>query len=268
MKCIGLEKVSVVLIILALGLGNVRAEEHEDTIYYEAEEGYTDTQGTPPGYDKGKKVGWRGADAPPGLAKKAELEKLKKLREENPEKFKQTIQQRKNKLKKRLAYLKKNNPEKFKALMQQRRINQKKHLKHLRRTNPEKFKEVVERKRNILENRLQKIKENNPEKFKEIVQKRKANQSRRLQHLKKTNPEKYKKVLKKHHYLKGNPPGPKGGPGAGPRYKKGKDHKRGPKGEKIGRKKHDGKQYDGKRSGGQRGGKRGGGGHRGGGRRK
>ena len=174
MKCIGLEKVSVVLIILALGLGNVRAEEHEDTIYYEAEEGYTDIQGMPPGYDKGKKVGWRGADAPPGLAKKAELEKLKKLRE------------------------------------------------------------------------------NNPEKFKEIVQKRKANQSRRLQHLKKTNPEKYKKVLKKHHYLKGNPPGLKGGPGAGSKYKKGKDHKRDHKGGKVGRNKPSGKRHGGKRGGSRR----------------
>ena len=254
MKQVEFKKVIVALIILALslGLGSVRAEEYEDATYYEAEEGYTDTQGTPPGYDKGKKVGWRGADTPPGLAKKAELEKLKKLREENPEKFKQTIQQRKNKLKKRLAYLKKNNPEKFKALMQQRRINQKKHLEHLRRTNPEKFKEVVERKRNILENRLQKIKENNPHKYKEIVQKRKANRARRLQHLKKTNPEKYKAVLKKHHYLKGNPPGLKGGPGAGSKYKKGKDHKRDHKGGKVGRNKPSGKRHGGKRGGSRR----------------
>ena len=229
MKRIGFKKVSVALIILALGLGlgSVRAEEYEDITYYEAEEGYTDThQGTPPGYDKGKKVGWRGADTPLGLAKKAELEKLKKLREEDPEKFKQAMQHRKDKLKGRLTYLKENNPEKFKALMKQRRTNQKKRLEHLRKTDPEKFKETVERKRNVLENRLQKIKENNPEKFKEIVQKRKANQARRLQHLKKTDPEKYKEVLKRYHYLKGNHPGPKGGSGAESKYEK---HNRGGK---------------------------------------
>jgi len=105
-KHIGLEKVSVALIILALSLSlsSVWAEEHEDTTYYEGEEGYTDAQGTPPGYNKGKKVGWRGADTPPGLAKKAELEKLKKLREEDPEKFKQIIQDYKNKLKKRALF--------------------------------------------------------------------------------------------------------------------------------------------------------------------
>ena len=204
MKRIGFEKVSAALIILALSLnlGNVWAEEYEETAYYEAEEDYTDTQGTSPGYDKGKKVGWRGADAPPGLAKKAELEKLKKLKEENPEKFKQVMQNRKDKLKKRLAYLKENNPEKFKALMKQRQVNQEKKLEYLRRTNPEEFKQVVENRKNVLENRLQKMKENNPEKFKEIVQKRKTNQVRHLQHLKKTNPEKYKAFLKKNPRLR------------------------------------------------------------------
>lgn len=202
MKQVGFKKVSVALIILtlSLGLGSVRAEE-----------GYIDTQRTPPGYDKGKKVGWRGADVPPGLAKKTELKKLKKLREEDPEKFKQVMQNRKNKLKKRLTYLKKNNPKKFQAFMKQRRINQKKKLEYLRRTDPEKFKEVVQKRKAVLEDRLEKIKENNPQKYKKIVQKRKVNQARRLQHLKKTNPEKYRAVLKKHHYLKGNTRGKRGG---------------------------------------------------------
>ena len=193
MKYRELKKVSVALIILALSLnlGSVWAEE-----------GSADTQGTPSGYGKGEKVGWRGGDTPPGLAKKGQLEKLKKLKEEDPEKFKQVIENRKNKLKERLTYLKENNPEKFQALMKQRQANQKKKLKHLRRTDPEKFKEVVEKRRDILENRLEKIKENNPEKFKEIVQKRKANQAKRLQHLKKADPQRYKEVLKKHPRLR------------------------------------------------------------------
>ena len=139
MKYVGFEKVSVALIslVLSLSLGSARAEE-----------GYTEAQ-----------------SGSLGIAKRADLEKLKKLREEDPARFKQVIQNRKEELKERLTYLKGNNPEKFQALMKQRRVNQEK-VGGLRRTDPEKFKE--------------------------IVQKRKANRARHLQYLKNTDSEKYR----------------------------------------------------------------------------
>ena len=147
MKRIGLEKVSVVLIILALllGSGSVWAEEYGDESYYEAEEGSVDTPKTPSGYNKGKKVGWDGAGAPPGLVKKAELKKLKELKEENPEKFKQVVENRKNVLENRLQKIKENNPEKFKEIVQKRKTNQAKRLQHLKKTNPEKYKAVLKK---------------------------------------------------------------------------------------------------------------------------
>jgi len=93
---------------------------------------------------------------------------LRKLKEENPEKFKQLVEERKAKLKEKLETLKKENPEKYEELKEK--------IKHRR------------------QERLQRLREENPEKFREVME----NKRKKLEELKATDPQKYEQVLKNH----------------------------------------------------------------------
>lgn len=151
----------------------------------------------PAGWDRGEKTGWGNVDIPPGLAKNDKIEKLKKLREEDPEKFREVIANYRVRLGERLSELKKTDPEKFEQVMQKRRRIHRERLKYLRKNNPERFREVVQKRREVLENKLEELKENNPQKYHQIMKRRKEH----LKQLKHRDPVKYKKFLEKHPHM-------------------------------------------------------------------
>lgn len=133
-----------------------------------------DTDSRPSGWEKGKKKGWDDKDRPPGQGRKKgrgknkdrnewsqknrqRRKKLERLKQENPEKFRELMDQRLEKLKER-------DPEKYarmKEKMQQRQKNQR-NWRQMRRKDPEKFQARMKE-------HLEKLKEEDPEKYEQVM---------------------------------------------------------------------------------------------------
>ena len=96
---------------------------------------------------------------------------LKKLKAENPEEFRELMDERKAKIKEKMAELKEKDPEKFEQF--------KRKLVHKRRE------------------RLERLRTEDPERFQEVMQ----NKIAKLKELKEQNPERYNEILKKHPHL-------------------------------------------------------------------
>ena len=92
---------------------------------------------------------------------------LKKLKEENPEAFKQAVQERKEKVKERLRDLKEKNPEKFQQVKQRLGERRREELRRLKQENPEKFRQMMENRRE----KVRQWKKNNPERFEQFLKK-------------------------------------------------------------------------------------------------
>jgi DNA-directed RNA polymerase specialized sigma24 family protein len=181
---------TVLAIAVVLGLSVLPA------VSFAKENGDTET---PPGISKkdetpglGLHKGWEQGEHK-GWEKKEDLLKLK---QENPEKFKEVIQQKRERIEKRMEYLKQNDPEKYQQIMQKIRERNKERLEELRKENPEKFKEVMQKRKEALGERLERLKVENPERYQQIVQRHKKIQE--LRHLKKEDPGKFKQYLKEH----------------------------------------------------------------------
>src|SRR3989338_1490888 len=79
------------------------------------------------------------AENAPGVDKKVKLEELKKLKQENPEKFRELIKERKGKIKEKLQELKERDPEKYEEVRERAFEKRRAKLEELKRENPEKF---------------------------------------------------------------------------------------------------------------------------------
>ena len=143
-----------------------------------------------------------------------EKEAFQTLREQDPQKARESIEE---KVQERIEYLKdlKNtDPEKFVAITEKlyqkgrgRRMvtreiifeslsdEEKKALVKLRAEDPEKFKAVVEEKLKGKGDYLKNLKETDPEKFKETVKNAQQRIRKRMQALKEKDPEKFKKLV-------------------------------------------------------------------------
>ncbi|MDO9465616.1 MAG: hypothetical protein Q7J67_10030 [bacterium] len=96
------------------------------------------------------------------MTTKREIEQLKKLREENPEKFQQLMKKRRAKLKEKLAYLKEHDPEKFAQLQNKFQNARTKRLKELKHTDPEAFRKEIDKLKqlkNNIEKNIEKLEE-------------------------------------------------------------------------------------------------------------
>jgi len=111
--------------------------------------------------------GWRG-----GKYDGSSREELMKLKQENPEKFKQIIAERRQRIKERLEYLKQTDPERYKSIREKIRERRRQRLEKLKNENPEKYKEVMERHKQRMEDRLQKLKAEDPQKYERLMQRR------------------------------------------------------------------------------------------------
>lgn len=140
-----------------------------------------------------------------------EAQRLRQLKQQDPEAFRQAVQEKKAALRERMANLKETNPEAFKRMKHQLLQQQRRKLAHLKEQNPEKFQEVMERRRAHLEQKLEDVKTNNPERYAEIMEHREAAKQR----WQNATPEQRQEWLQRHPGVDRdtNPPGSRGGPG-------------------------------------------------------
>ena len=102
----------------------------------------------------------------------ANVQALKKLKEKDPEAYRQKVAEKQERVRARLEELKQTHPEKYREYMEHHRKVRREYLAHLRETNPEKFKEIMQQRRQHLEQRLQNLKKNHPETYERIIRRR------------------------------------------------------------------------------------------------
>ncbi len=124
----------------------------------------------------------------------AEVERLKKLKEENPQAFKESVQKHRVELKERMENLKQTDPAKYEEVKGRLQAQRKERLQELKEKNPEKFKEVMEKRRENMQERLQKLKTTNPSKYEEVMARREA----RMEQFKENHPKAYEQWKEKH----------------------------------------------------------------------
>ena len=170
-------------------------------------------------------------DAPAlSAASQEEVQRLRQLKQQDPEAFRKAMQEKKAALRERMAHLKETDPEKFQRIKHRMEERQERKLAHLKEHNPEKYEEVMQRRKARLEHRLEELKTKNPERYAQVMQRRQEAQ----EHWKNATPEQRQEWLKQHPKFDrdnnppgprggqgtnwDNPPGPRGGPGVGPHH--------------------------------------------------
>lgn len=109
------------------------------------------------------------AEQEPSLKRKSQGvrgEELLKLKNENPAKFKQVIEERRRQAKNKLEQIKQTDPERYQRVMEKVRDKRLQDLKKLKQENPEKFRELMEKRKEIALERLNKLRTENPDEFK------------------------------------------------------------------------------------------------------
>lgn len=127
-----------------------------------------------------------------------ELERLRKLKEEDPEAFRKAVQERRQQMRERLAHLKETDPQRYAEVMRRLKAHQRERLQHLKETDPEKFREVMEQRQARVKERLDDLKEHDPDRYADVMQRRREWRERKLDELKQRDPEAYARFLQDH----------------------------------------------------------------------
>ncbi|MBI2870254.1 MAG: hypothetical protein HYY14_00935 [Candidatus Omnitrophica bacterium] len=127
-----------------------------------------------------------------------EAQRLRRLKQEDPEAFRAAIEERRGEVKEKLENLKETNPEAYERLLDRKRSARRHRLDRLREEDPEAFRRWAESRRDKLSVRLEKVKENDPQKYEELTAKRKDWRKEKLEHLQVNNPEAYERFMTKH----------------------------------------------------------------------
>jgi hypothetical protein len=94
-----------------------------------------------------------------------------------------------------LLQLKQSDPKKFRQMMEERRARLRQEMQQLKETEPQKYEEVMARVRQERMERWERMKEEDPERFQKMVERRKKNLQQRLEGLKQTDPERYERLM-------------------------------------------------------------------------
>ena len=105
-----------------------------------------------------------------------ELQRLRQLKQENPEAFRQEVQERKAQLRERLVRLKETNPEAFQRVQSR----------------------FQEQRKAVMGRRLQELKARNPERYDALMQRRGASRKQRLQQFQQKHPEAFERFQQHH----------------------------------------------------------------------
>ena len=104
--------------------------------------------------------------------KAEELERLRKLKEENPEAFQREVEERKAQLREKLSHLKETDPEAFEQAKQRLMERRRERLQDLKERDPERFQELMEARKAHVQERLEQLKQEHPEKYDALMQRR------------------------------------------------------------------------------------------------
>ncbi|MDD5019407.1 MAG: hypothetical protein PHH75_04185 [Candidatus Omnitrophica bacterium] len=127
-------------------------------------------------------------------------ERAARLRQQDPEKFRQAVQQRRQALHQRLQYLKETDPEKYRQAVAKIRQIKLARLQHLKKEDPDKFNEIVDQRRGHVEERLARLKQTDPEKYEKAMAFKKKLE--RLHEMRRDDPEAFGRFLQDHPRLK------------------------------------------------------------------
>lgn len=99
-----------------------------------------------------------------------ELEQLRQLRQQDPERFRQEVAARKEALRQQLRTLKQEHPEAFRQLMARIRDQRRRRLEELRTTDPERYRAVMQQRQTRVQERLQRLQQENPQRYDAVRQ--------------------------------------------------------------------------------------------------
>lgn len=101
-----------------------------------------------------------------------EVERLRALKEQDPEAFRQAVEARKATLREKMAHLKETDPEAFERAKERLQEHHRRRLEHLKERDPERFQELIAQRKAKAEERLEHLKQENPEKYDALMQRR------------------------------------------------------------------------------------------------
>jgi hypothetical protein len=127
-------------------------------------------------------------------------QKADRLRQEDPEKFREMVRERAQDLRGKLQDLKEKDPQKYEQVVAKIRRMKIERLRRLKTEDPEKFRQIVERRREHVEERLGRLKETDPQKYEKVVAFRQK--LGHLKELREKDPEAFREFLEKHPRLK------------------------------------------------------------------
>lgn len=110
------------------------------------------------------------------------IQRLKRLKEENPEAFRQEIQERRRRLDEKLSFLKTHDPASYEKAMTTLKGRRASWLRHLREREPERFREWVSTRRAHIETRLETLRQNDPNRYERLMQRHLQSKERRQKH--------------------------------------------------------------------------------------
>jgi len=127
-----------------------------------------------------------------------EIERLKKLKDEDPDAFQREVQERKTQLRERLSQLKEKNPEAYQQVRGQMQEHQFQRLQHLREQDPNRFQQVAEQRRQQLEQRFDRLKATNPERYQNLTEQRRQWREEALERTRQARPDAYERFVGQH----------------------------------------------------------------------
>ena len=130
----------------------------------------------------------------PSPVAQQELERLRQLKQQDPEAFRKAVQEKKAAFRERMSHLKETDPDAFRRIKHHMQEKQRQRLAHLKEKYPEKYEEVMQRRKAGLEHRLEELKTKNPERYAQVMQRRQEAQER----WKNATPEQKQKWLERH----------------------------------------------------------------------
>lgn len=118
-----------------------------------------------------------------------EAQRLRRLKEEDPEAFRRAVQERKAQLRQRMARLKETDPEAYRQAQERLKAHRRESLRRLREQDPERFRELTQRHRAKVQEKLAYMKAHNPERYEALMQQRQAWRQQRFEEFKQDHPE-------------------------------------------------------------------------------
>ncbi len=113
-----------------------------------------------------------------------ELSQLQQLQRENPQAFRQSIEERKARLRERMAHLKARDPKAYADVQREIQQRRQQRLERLRERHPDRFRELMAQRQAQSKAQLERLKQQHPEQYEDLLERRHAWRQRQVEELK------------------------------------------------------------------------------------